>query len=570
MSQRTRRQLLTAVGTGSGIALAGCVGGGNGDGNGGNGGNGDNGNGGNGGGGGTLTFVDVEDPENLDPHVVDTTSDVSFLAFPGNAYETLLGFPGEGGELEPWLATEVPSDDNGLVSDDGLTYEFPLREGVEFHTGGEMTADDVVFSIERAQTIGLSPDVGQLDRIESVEADGDYTVVLTLSEQFAPFLTNVVTRPAMAVVSQEAVEENGGVQEGQRNDWMVQNTAGTGPYEAGEWNQGERIEWIAFDNYWDDQYPNIDRIVQQAVPEIGTRASMIERGDALVAEAPAAELSNVEGTPNAEFFFSPLFDPAHITFNFDIPYDLDNMPDEDTVDSDFFQDPNVRRAFGFAFDYDTYIEQIWNGHATRMKQYHFEGMLGYDENAPNFEYDPEQAEELLREAGYWDGGFTITCFDEGIPEFSEGNLLLKDNLEALNDNITIRVESITESQMTERHTAEQFQFPMEFHGFLPQGPDPDPYYRAIHMENGSVGSRSRAYEHVDSSILDKIEAAANEPDQEDRAEIYTELQQQCFEDPAVLALTQEEGMVMHNGCVEPVWNPAWLRWHMKHWTADGC
>lgn len=551
MPQSSRRKLLKALGAGSGIALAGCIGGG-----------------GSGGGGGAFTLADVGDPDNLDPHAVDTTSDVSFLAFPGNAYETLVGYPAEGGELEPWLAKEVPSRENGLISDDGTTFQFPLREGVKFHTGGEMTAEDVVFSFERAMTMQLSPDVGQLEQIESVEAVDDYTVNISLNDPYAPFLTNAMTRAVASVVSKQAVQENGGVQEGQQNQWMSQNTAGTGPYEAGEWSTGERIEWLGFDDYWDDQYPKIDKIVQEAVPEIGTRASMIERGDAHAAQAAAAQLSNVEGTPNAEFTFNPSFDPAHITFNFEIPYELDNMPSEDDVGPGFFQDPRVRRAFGFAFDYETYIEQVWSGHATRMNQYHFQGMLGYDESAPNFEHDPQKAEELFREAGYWDRGFTVTSYNEQIPEFTEGNLLLKDNLAAINENFTLRVQSITESQMTERHTAERFQFPLEFHGFLPQGPDPDAYYRAVAMENGSVGSRSRAYKHIDPAILQNIQKAANEPDQSSRAEVYGQLQQQCFQDPPALALTQEEGMVMHNSCVEPAWNAPWLRWQMKHWSAD--
>ena len=551
MRHTSRRDLLKAAGAGTGVALAGCV---TGDGEGGAEGEG-------------LVFADVTDPEGLDPHVIDTTSDVSFLCFPGNAYETLVGYPADGGDLEPWLAEEVPTENNGLVSNGGQTFEFPLREGVEFHTGEEMTAEDVQFSIERALTIGLSPDIGLLEVIEEVEVVDDYTVRIHLDGIFAPFMTSALTRPAAAIVSKDAVEENGGVEEGQPNEWMNENTAGTGPYEVGEWDRGERIEWLAFDNYWGDE-PGIERIVQQAVPEVGTRASMIERGDAHIAEAPAAELSNVEGTPNAEFFFTALFDPAHITFNFEIPYHLDNMPDEDDVPPDFFQDVRVRKAFGYAFDYDTYIEEVWNGHATRMNQYHFEDMLGYDPDAPNFEHDPERAEELLRDAGYWDRGFTISSWNEDIPEFEEGNLMLKDNLESLNDNITVNVNSITEAQMTERHSAEQFQFPLEFHGFLPQGPDPDAYYRALYTEEGSVGSRSRAYEHVDPSIIENINAAANEPSVDERAAIYEELQRQCFDDPAVIGITQEEGMVMHTDCVSPEWNSAWLRWQMKHWQSD--
>ena len=70
-------------------------------------------------------------------------------------YETLVARPIEGPDFIPSLATEVPTQENGLISEDGLTYTFPIREGVVFHDGTDLTADDVKFSWDRVVTMNL-------------------------------------------------------------------------------------------------------------------------------------------------------------------------------------------------------------------------------------------------------------------------------------------------------------------------------------------------------------------------------------------------------------------------------
>lgn len=523
----------------------------------------------------TMVFGHQSDAGNLDPHTVDTTDDTSLLCFPENAYETLIYFNvDDTSTLEPHLASEVPSEDNGLITNDGRTFEFPLREGVAFHTGGEMTSEDVKFSFERAMTMNLSPEVGRLqDHIESLEAPDDYTFRITLNEEFGPFFTSALTRPVAAIVSKDAVEEHGGVQENQRNEWMSQNTAGTGPYQVGDWVRGDHITWEKFDDHWNPDYPKIDRIRQVATPEVSTRRSMLQRKEMHAAWAPAAQLADLEGTPGVKFEFGPSFDPAHITFNFEIPYDSGEMPkatEDDTVPGDFFQDPNVRLGFAHAFNYDAYIEQVWGGNADRMNQYHFKGQFGYDESAPNYEYDPEKAEEYFREAGYWDEGFTVTSYNEDIPQFTQGNLLLKDNIESLNDNFTLNVQSVTESAMGPLHNGPRYLFPVEFHGFLPQGTDPDAYYRPLFAESGSVASRSRAYKHVNPDIIDTMDEAAFEADPNERVELYHELQRLVYEDPSVIGVSTEQIMTTSLECVETAHNPAWIARHFKYWSMDNC
>jgi peptide/nickel transport system substrate-binding protein len=109
--------------------------------------------GGDGGGGapapaGTFVHAADDEPLSLDPAQAEPGEGGETMIL--QVYERLLEIDPNGPDLIPGLSTEVPDDENGLISDDGLTYTFPIREGVTFHDGTELTADDVKFSWDRA------------------------------------------------------------------------------------------------------------------------------------------------------------------------------------------------------------------------------------------------------------------------------------------------------------------------------------------------------------------------------------------------------------------------------------
>ncbi|MBA3362866.1 MAG: hypothetical protein H0T07_00510, partial [Actinobacteria bacterium] len=107
-------------------------------------------------------------------------------------YERLVEFSPEGPELEPGLATEVPSADNGLISEDGLTYTFPIREGVTFHDGSPLTADDVKYSWDRVLEMDLpEANAGLLaDIITETNVVDESTFEVTLNQPNAAFLNS--------------------------------------------------------------------------------------------------------------------------------------------------------------------------------------------------------------------------------------------------------------------------------------------------------------------------------------------------------------------------------------------
>src|SRR3546814_787589 len=147
-------------------------------------------------------------------------------------YERLLEFAPTGPELIPALATEVPTLENGLISEDGLTYTFPIRQGVKFHDGSDLTAQDVKFSWDRVMTMDLPEGAADtlIDIVAETEVADDHTFRVMLKRPSASFLNGVVVAMVSSIVSQDAVEANGGVAAGQPNQFMAGNMVGTGPY----------------------------------------------------------------------------------------------------------------------------------------------------------------------------------------------------------------------------------------------------------------------------------------------------------------------------------------------------
>ena len=251
----------------------------------------------------TLVVVTFADPETMDPaYAYDTASHQVIL---WHVYETLIFYSGGStGTFAPLLATEVPSAANGGISKDGRTYTFKIREGVKFHDGTPMTAEDVKYSILRFMFMDrdggpsellLDPilsehttrdDKGNL-RMElftqadqAIRVQGN-TVSITLKKPFAPFMSIVATWT-------EVVNKKWAIAQG---DWngtagglsrlnnpkkpedttMFSKGNGTGPFKLVQWDrQNRQVILERSDSYW--RAPaQLRRIVIRVVEDFGPR-----------------------------------------------------------------------------------------------------------------------------------------------------------------------------------------------------------------------------------------------------------------------------------------------------------
>lgn len=171
----------------------------------------------------------VLEPPNLDP-TAGAAAAIDEVVY-ANVFEGLTRF-GPDGSVNPGLA------ESWAVSEDGTTYTFTLRDGVTFHDGSAMTAEDVVFSLDRARAEGsTNAQPGLFANIVSVEATDDLTVVVTLDGPDGAFPFDMAWGDAV-IVAPESAETN------------ATNPIGTGPFRFANWVQGDRVELVRNDAYW--------------------------------------------------------------------------------------------------------------------------------------------------------------------------------------------------------------------------------------------------------------------------------------------------------------------------------
>ena len=506
---------------------------------------------------GVLVHAADDEPTTLDPAQVEPGEGGETVIL--QVYERLLEFAPGGPDLVPALATEVPSVENNLISADGLTYTFPIREGVTFHDGSPLTADDVKFSWDRAMTMDLPE--GASDTLSNIVAEtkvvDDKTFQVALKEPSASFLNGAVVAMVASIVSQEAVEANGGVEAGQPNQFMQTNMVGTGPYKFNTWNRSENLTLDVNDLYWGTKAFLDVRIEIGSDPDV--RVLGLRAGEFDVIETDPSFVADLEGAEGVELYQEGLLlEPIHIGFNLNI--EEGSLPSEDTIPVDFFHDPRIRQAFNYAFDYEAFLNGPLSGFGAFNPHYIPHGIFGYDETAPMYsKQDLAKAEQLFKEAGYWDEGFTVSVITEEANLFAAACLVLKDSLEKLNPKFRINVLAVAEAVFDEAHASNPIPYAMWAKNADPAA-DPHSYLFAYtHPEGdwGEVHGFAAGYRDP-AKVAELIDSAAVELDPEKRAATYAELQRTLFDDPMWIIAAQEGVAMAHrewvkNFAMQPLW-----------------
>lgn len=308
------------------------------------------------------------DPVSLDPQ---GQNDQSSSRVRVQIFDTLLT-QDKDMEFQPALAESWEQIDE-------LTWEFKLREGVTFHNGETFTADDVIFSMQRAIE---SPNTGHI--VGMIDADGfekidDNTLRIKTSEPFGPFLAHLA-HPASSISNQKAVEEAG--------DDVDIKPVGTGPYKFVSWDRGDRVTLERFDDYWGDA-AKTPRIIFRNIAENANRTIELETGGIHLAyDILPNDVSKVEGNADLQLFRAPNFSTTYVGFN---------------CEKEPFDNPLVRQAINHAVNMDEIVEAVYFGTGGKAA-----GPLGANVPYSNqslepYDYNPEKAKELLAEAGYPDG-----------------------------------------------------------------------------------------------------------------------------------------------------------------------
>ena len=317
--------------------------------------------------GGTMVWVGHQEVAGLSPADIGPTVHWVMII---NIHNPLVTVD-ENNESELVLAESVD------VSADGLTYMFKLHEGVLFHDGTELTADDVAYTYNyyRNPDNG-APIVGRFTGIGSVEAADKYTVQVNMDDVNAASLTSWATVPILQSAYHAEVGE----------DTYRTAPIGTGPYKLKEWRPAEFTELEAFDDHFRGR-PNIDVLREDIVPEPSVRMIALQTGEADSAVWPLLVEDSIylESEPDFINFRTLANSIKHFPLNNSIPQ---------------LAEKEVRQAMMNALDRQRIIDDLWNGAAqvshsnlTPASPYHHTGLKQYD-------FNPQEAMALLDGAGW--------------------------------------------------------------------------------------------------------------------------------------------------------------------------
>ncbi|MEP3675821.1 ABC transporter substrate-binding protein [Sulfitobacter sp.] len=338
--------------------------------------------------GGNITVTYKDDVATLDPAIGYDWQNWSMIK---SLYDGLMDYEPGTTELRPGLAESYD------ISDDGMVFTFKLREGVKFHNGRVMTAEDVKYSLDRVTDpktqspgAGFFGSIAGYDAVSSGEATDlsgvkvvdDQTVEITLSRPDATFL-HVMGLNFASVVAKEAVEAAGAD--------FGKTAMGTGAFKLADWTIGQKLVFAKNEDYWRDGLPYLDSVTFEVGQEPIVALLRLQNGEVDVPGdgIPPAKFQEVMGDPDqaARVIEGGQLHTGYITLNV-------KMPPFDNVD--------VRKAVNMAINKER-ITQVINGRAVPATQPLPPSMPGYTEGYAGYAYDPDAAKALLADAGFADG-----------------------------------------------------------------------------------------------------------------------------------------------------------------------
>ena len=503
--------------------------------------------------------------ESLDPAVDYETVGGEILQ---NVYETLVFFNGTSpDDLKPMLAAALP-----WVSEDGLVYNFTLRQGVLFSDNKtEMTSADVKYSFDRglllndpdgpfwmygAVLIGseyydyspgrfgkdgklFADPVTEWDKKEKknvthyfinqtlldnhIWAKDKYEVQFNLTETYAPFLLSLAFN-AGSIVSKTYVEEHGGLTKA-GYDHMASNTFGTGPYVLEEYKVDSYYKLVANDNYWRGA-AKIKTVMIEMMPDVNSRIMALKNGELDAAYVPRDQIGSVKDVVSLKIVSgNPTFNIDFLGLNQNInKTGLDSAMTN--VPANFFADKNVRLAFAHAFNYQKYIDETFQGMAIQPNGAIPKGMFGYSADVPIYDFNITKAKQYLNATesdvagkSWLEKGFNLEVFyNSGNTARETACMQIKAGMEALSPQIKVTVTPLEWSKYLDYRKGGQM--PAMFLGWAPDYADPDNYLQPFYHP---AGTYSRMVGFNDTALGDKIIEASLELDEDLRAQMYKDI-----------------------------------------------
>lgn len=462
--------------------------------------------------GNELRFFSQE-PDTLDPAIVQDATSHRFVSL---IFSGLVALDSNL-EVVPDLAERWEVDDSGTV------YTFYLRDDARFHNGRPVTAEDVVYSIDRAcdpergsvmraqsyldDIVGVMERTqGQADSISGLKVIDDHTVQITIDAP-KPYFLAKLTYPTSYVVNKENVEDTS-------RKWTAQ-PIGTGPFKMVE-NGINRMTLGAFDDYYRGR-PKLDRVVFYYR---GQGMNLYERGQVDVVEVGADYIDRVLD-PN-----EPLHDELRVIPQLDVWYIGFNCSTPP------FDDPHVRRALAYATNKKAIAEIAFNKTVLAAQGILPPGMPGYNPDLEGIPYDPQLAAEEMAQSSYGDASelppIVLTVTGSGL-----GEMLAEMYKQVL--GVEIQAEVVDWGVFLNGLDTQQYQ--MFSLGWIGDYPDPQNFLDLLF--HGQSAYNHSAYDNP--AVDDLLEQARVEQDGDKRLSLYQQAEELLVQDAPWIPLYHSEG-----------------------------
>lgn len=437
------------------------------------------------------------EPTSLDPF--NTTDGVS-LTVQQTMFEGLVTF-GPDGRIIPMLAEEF------YFNDDATQITFELRKGVKFHDGTELTSFVVKqnFDFVRRKENGMARS-NFFSFIDEIVVDGKYNVTFKSNEPNSAMAAKFAHRSAK-VKSAKQIQKK--VDNSDYN--LDRDPVGTGPFKFKEWESGQKVVVVPFEDYWDEERKaKVDRMVFKPVQEASTRINMLKTGEVhFVYPLPTMDADNLRNAQNIEVFTAPTVDVFYIGMN---------------LQRDKYS-KKVRHAMNHAINKDQLIAQVLDGYGRVADSPIAPSVYGYFPQAV-YEYDKAKAQQLLMEAGYPDG-LEATLWARNNTEFISVAEFVAIQLEEIGIDVEVQAyETGTLFDMLDNNKGTDL-----WVGRWGPGTGEADYGMRPNFASDRVPPNwNNSGFYINKEVDELLDKALSSPDQELRLTYYQKLQQIIYDD----------------------------------------
>lgn len=459
-----------------------------------------------------MAFV-IDDIITLDPAEIYEISASEYMA---NAYDRLVVVDPDNSSQLKMQAAESWS-----VSDDGKVFTFKIRPGMKFHSGNDVTAEDVEFSLERFVKLDLNPafvlnqfGLKKENVDDLVRVVDPMTVQVELDAAYAPsFFLNCLTFTSVVVDKKLALEHEADGDFG--HAWLKTNAAGSGPFIFRSWKPNESLVLDSNPDYWDGA-PKIKRVLIRNVTESATQQLLLQKGDVDIARnLTGDQLKAVKNDPNIKFQSFPKSTLWYMGLN---------------TKNQYLGNKDARQAMKYLVDYQGLQETMFNGVGVIHQTVIPDGQLGADNSTP-FTFDLAKAKELLAKAGY-PNGFNVTMDVTNKTETRELSASLQNTMAKAGINLIIKVNDNRTTLTKYRASEHDIYLGTWGSDYLDPHSNVEGYLMAPLAKRNQWTSPER-----DAAVL----AARDEKDSAKRVQMYMDLQKMALdESPYVIMFQQNE------------------------------